>query len=214
MSVRLNGSTSGYTELDAQASPGNNTLKFPASNGAARQAMRNGAIPGTMEFADDLVLMTAQNSTSGTSIDFTGIPSWVKRVTVMLSAVSLSGTSTFLFQVGDGSIATTGYNSGAVSVSVSTTNTTNGNGANATNGITGGGYTGTAGSTAYGHVVFTNVTGNTWVASGVLYVNGALRVATFGGGISLSGTLDRVRITTGNGTDTFDAGTINLLLEG
>ena len=34
------------------------------------------------------------------------------------------------------------------------------------------------------------------------------------GGVTLGGTLDRIRITTVNGTDTFDAGTINLLLEG
>ena len=109
MSIRLNGSTSGYTELDAQASPGNNTLKFPASNGAARQAMRNGTTPGTMEFADDLVLMTAQSSTSGTSIDFTGIPSWVKRVTVMFNGVSTNGASIVLLQLGAGAVETSGY---------------------------------------------------------------------------------------------------------
>lgn len=33
------------------------------------------------------------------------------------------------------------------------------------------------------------------------------------GDLLLSGTLDRVRITTANGTDTFDAGTINILYE-
>jgi len=215
MTLRLAGSTSGYTEIDAPAVAGSNTLVLPTGNGSADQALvTNGS--GTLSFADRgrLVQGTAQNSTSGTSIDFTGIPSWVKRVTVTLSEVSLSGTSTFLFQVGAGSIATTGYNSGAVSVSVSTSNTTSGAGSNTTTGITSAGYTGTAGSTAYGHVVFTNVTGNTWVATGALYVNGALRVVTFGGGISLSGTLDRVRITTVNGTDTFDAGSINILYEG
>ena len=215
MTLRLAGSTSGYTEIDAPAVAGSNTLVLPTGNGSADQALvTNGS--GTLSFADRgrLVQGTAQNSTSGTSIDFTGIPSWVKRVTVTLSEVSLSGTSTFLFQVGAGSIATTGYNSGAVSVSVSTSNTTSGAGSNTTTGITSAGYTGTAGSTAYGHVVFTNVTGNTWVATGALYVNGALRVVTFGGGISLSGTLDRIRITTVNGTDTFDAGSINILYEG
>lgn len=215
MTLRLNGSTSGYVEIDAPATAGSNTLVLPTGNGSADQALvTNGS--GTLSFADRgrMVQGTAQASTSGTSIDFTGIPSWAKRVTVMLSEVSLSGTSTFLFQVGAGSFVTTGYNSGAVSVSVNTSNTTNGAGVNVTNGITSGGYTGTAGSTAYGHVVFTNVTGNTWVASGVLYINGVLRVATFGGGISLSGTLDRIRITTVNGTDTFDAGTINIMYEG
>jgi len=48
--------------------------------------------------------MTAQASTSGTSIDFTSIPSWVKRVTVMYSGVSTNGTSNFLIQIGAGSV--------------------------------------------------------------------------------------------------------------
>jgi hypothetical protein len=37
---------------------------------------------------------------------------------------------------------------------------------------------------------------------------------TTGGSVTLSGTLDRVRITTVSGTDTFDAGSINILYEG
>ena len=53
--------------------------------------------------------MTAVNSTSGTSIDFTGIPSGVKRITIMLKDVSTSGTSYKLIQLGSGSITTTGY---------------------------------------------------------------------------------------------------------
>lgn len=149
---------------------------------------------------------------SGTAIDFTSIPSWVKRITVMLSGVSTNGTSNYVFQVGAGSIATTGYNSGAVGVSVSTINTTNGSASNTTTSITTAGYTSSAASVAHGHVVFTNISGNTWVVSGSLYVEGVLRVATFAGSVALGGTLDRVRITT-NGGDTFDAGTINILYE-
>jgi hypothetical protein len=76
-----------------------------------------------------------------------------------------------------------------------------------------GGYTSTAASVASGHAIFTNISGNTWVATGILYADGAGRMAYFGGNITLSGTLDRVRITTINGTDTFDAGTINIIYE-
>jgi hypothetical protein len=32
--------------------------------------------------------------------------------------------------------------------------------------------------------------------------------------VSLSGTLDRIRLTTVNGSDTFDAGSINIIYEG
>jgi hypothetical protein len=34
------------------------------------------------------------------------------------------------------------------------------------------------------------------------------------GHVSLSGALDRIRLTTVNGTDTFDAGSVNIIYEG
>jgi len=160
-------------------------------NGSAGVTTNSGAV------YDSLQRGTAV-SASGTSVDFTSIPSWVRRITVMLSGVSLSGTSNYVFQIGAGSIANTGYLSGAASVSTY---------------IVTGGYTSTAASVASGHAIFTNISGNTWVATGILYVDGAGRMAYFGGNITLSGTLDRVRITTINGTDTFDAGTINIIYE-
>ena len=36
-----------------------------------------------------IVRSTAQNSTSGTSIDFTGIPAWVEKITVMFNGLHL-----------------------------------------------------------------------------------------------------------------------------
>lgn len=195
-SLVLSGDTSGSITVSAPAVAGSNTQTLVATTGTLAPI-----VSGTSVTA------------SGTSVDFTGIPSWVKRITVMLSGVSLSGTANYIFQVGAGSIATTGYNSGAISVSVSTAGTTNGSGSNTTNSITTNGYTSTAASVAHGHVVFTNISGNTWVASGSLYAEGALRVATFAGNVVLGGTLDRLRVTTTNGTDTFDAGTINILYE-
>jgi len=47
-----------------------------------------------------MVTSTAQNTTSGTSIDFLSIPSWVRRITVMLNGVSTSGTSRQQIQLG------------------------------------------------------------------------------------------------------------------
>ncbi len=175
-------------------------------NGSAGVTTNSGAVYNGLQTG---TAVTA----SGTSVDFTSIPSWVRRITVMLSGVSLSGTANYIFQVGAGSIATTGYNAAAVSVSVSTANATNASGSNVTSSITTNGYTSTAASVAHGHVVFTNISGNTWVASGSLYAEGALRVTTFAGSVVLGGTLDRVRITTTNGIDTFDAGTINIIYE-
>lgn len=52
---------------------------------------------------------TAVATTSGTSIDFTGIPSWAKKITVMFSAVSTNGTSPIQVQIGAGSVSNSGY---------------------------------------------------------------------------------------------------------
>ena len=43
MGIRINGSTSGYTELSAGSTPGNNTITLPESNGAAGQFLQIGA---------------------------------------------------------------------------------------------------------------------------------------------------------------------------
>ena len=150
---------------------------------------------------------TAVASTSGTSIDFTSIPSWVKRVTVMFSGVSTNGTSSPLIQIGAGSIVTTGYSSYA-----SWTSGTSVNSGNATTGLLI--HQPGVAATLFGNLIISLVSGNTWVGSYTLGNFGANAVHIGGGGITLSGTLDRVRITTVNGTDTFDAGTINILWAG
>lgn len=153
---------------------------------------------------------TAQASTSGTSIDFTGIPAGTKRITVMLSGVSISGTSVVQVQLGAGSVVTTGYVVGSLHASgsaVATTASTTGFALANVN---------AAADVRSGHVTLTNISGNIWVGSFVIGngANGTTDIVCFGGGnVTLGGTLDRVRITTVNGTDTFDAGSINILYE-
>ena len=192
------------------------TINASTSSGLQITSDTSGAIAfqtnGT-QYNPTLVSATAQASTSGTSIDFTSIPSWVKRITVMFSGVSTNGTSPLAVQVGSGSIATSGYNSAATTVSTATSSTTSGSGA--TN-ITDRFVIATAATAAsffYGHFVLTKIDGNTWVASGTGYIDGADRVSQCAGNVVLSGGLDQVRITTVNGTDTFDAGTINIMYE-
>jgi hypothetical protein len=153
---------------------------------------------------------TAVASTSGTSIDFTSIPSWVKRVTVMFNNVSTNGTSAVMLQLGTSSgVTTSGY-------------TSTGQGFSPAGGL--GATTSTAGvltmdaALAVGNLdgnwQICNQTTNTWVVSGVGN-RGAGGYSCFGAGrVALSATLDRIRITTVNGTDTFDAGSINILYEG
>ena len=109
MTLRLNGSTSGYTEIDAPAVAGNNTLSLPTSNGSTGDALvTNGS--GTLSWASTgrMVLETVQNA-AGTAIYFEAIPDWVKRATVILDLVSTNGTSLVQVQLGSGSYQTTGY---------------------------------------------------------------------------------------------------------
>lgn len=151
---------------------------------------------------------TAQATTSGTSIDFTGIPSWVKRITVMFLAVSTNGTSPVQIQLGSGSFTTTGYLSGGIFG----VNATAIGGTNSTTGLI------TESTTAAtvvrnGHAVITNFSSNNWVMSSVMGRSDSAGVQFGGGAVSTSGTLDRIRITTVGGTDTFDAGNINIIYE-
>jgi hypothetical protein len=158
-----------------------------------------------------MVLETAKTAT-GTSVDFTGIPSWVKRVTVTLYRISTNGSSQIILQLGAGSIATGAYSTRVTSI----------NGANATNAVGMGnafGVTSSANSNSgniiSGQLIFTSHGSNTWCCSGSTMDNSQQNVHWIqAGDVPLGGTLERLRITTVNGTDTFDAGSINILYEG
>lgn len=151
---------------------------------------------------------TAVASTSGTSIDFTGIPSWAKRITVMFNGVSATSATPFgLVQLGSGSVTNSGY--------ASTIVTTLSGSSVATSFTAGFGFFNFAAATdtVSGTVVLTSLGSNVWVASGTLTQVGAARGVMTAGNITLSGALDRVRITTSDGTTTFDAGSINIMYE-
>jgi hypothetical protein len=145
-------------------------------------------------------------STSGTSIDFTGIPSWVKRITVLFNGMSTTGTSDVIIRIGTlaGGFVTTGYASAAMRISAGQSYT-------AGFGIYGGAFDPTY--LVSGACVLFNVTGNTWVESGSVGAPSANTACPSAGMLALGGVLDRVRITTVGGTDTFDAGSINILYE-
>lgn len=150
---------------------------------------------------------TAVASTSGTSIDFTSLPTGIKRITVMFNEVSTSGTSPVLIQIGDGSVVTTGYIS--TSNNLNQSNSTGGTSSTAGFVIQSNDATFVRSGVCVLHLINSS---NGWVSSHTVKLN-ATQVALGGGSKTLSATLDRVRITTVNGTDTFDAGSINILYE-
>jgi hypothetical protein len=178
----------------------NKTLTSPTISGAVVSSMGSSVLTSA----------TAQASTSGTSIDFTGIPSWVKRVTVMFNGVSTNGGSPVIIQIGSGSITTSGY--------ISSGSTIQGSVVAASNYTSGFGMQDArfAAFTDYGIAFISLITNNTLAFSSVMNQTGAASARTIhGGGTSpaLGGALDRVRITTVNGADTFDAGSINIMYE-
>lgn len=154
-----------------------------------------------------LVRDTAQNTTSGSLIEFSSIPSWVKRITVMFNGISTTGTNGCLLQLATGgTYATSGYLSYNASINGGTGQT------DSTSGfiINPSGLLASAAIT--GQLVLVNLTGNLWVAAGsALYTQGAGAMVMYAGSVTLGGTLDRVRIN--SLTDTFDAGSVNIIYE-
>lgn len=195
MGVKLVSSGGGSVEINPPATASNFTATMPAGTGNVVVNGVNGA----------LVSATAV-SASGTSIDFTGIPSWVRRVTVMFSGVSTNGTSSYLVQLGDsGGIETTGYVSTGTGVTGAAGGTVSSTAGYIVRGLS-------ASAITSGQMVITLLGSNQWCSSHVLtFDSTAMQLGA--GSKTLSDTLDRVRITTVNGTDTFDAGTINIMYE-
>ncbi len=261
MPVKFNGSTSGYTTLQAAAVAGSNTLALPTSGTTLLSdstfpttTPTNGQIPigngttyvpatitsgtgititngaGTISIAASpsvssvngftgtiqsvLTAYGVQSLTSGTSVPFINIPSWVKRITVSISNLtSTTGqTSINIFQLGTGGGPTytnSGYSSvgSVVSSAAASTAQTTGFGISSLN---------ASNYVKSGQGVFTLVdpSTNTWAYSGLFTVStGATGMFLSAGTVSLASALTAIQLTTVNGTDTFATGKINLFYE-
>jgi len=170
------------------------TLVTPIINGMASSILTSGI---------------AVASTSGTNIDFTGIPSWAKRITVMFNEISTSGTSNILLQLGTSlGIQTSGYTGVFGYIGAPGDNMI-------ANSPGFGLYNDTASDLRSGTITLNLLNSATgiWTCSGITSWSTRLYSLPTSGSKTLSGTLNRVRITTANGTDTFDAGFINIMYE-
>lgn len=203
----LHGNAAGAPTFGAVSLSADVTGNLPVTNlnsGTSASATTFWRGDGTWAAAGGITLGTPVASTSGTAILFTGIPSTVKRVTVNFKGVSTSGTNNWLVQIGSGSVATTGYLGCGGTIAAATLYTT-GIGINA----------GGASVVMHGSLVFSleSSANNTWVCSYTLPRSDSGTIHIGGGSVSLGGALDRVNITTVGGTDTFDAGEINISYE-
>jgi hypothetical protein len=173
-------------------------------NGSAGVTTNSGAVYNSIQ-SD-----TAKTAT-GTSVDFTSIPSWVKRITVMFTGVSTNSTSPPQIQLGDsGGIENTGYlgsNSIIGASGVVTATFTSGFGI----GVATSQWS--AASTLNGAITINLLSSNLWSCFGVTSNSASAGTYITSGSKTLSDVLTQIRITTVNGTDTFDAGSINILYE-
>lgn len=169
-------------------------------NGSAGVTTNSGAVYNGLQYG------TAQATTSGTSVLFTGIPSWASKVTVIFQGVGTNGTNSPQLQLGTSSgVVTTGY----------TGQTGQTNNAPPVTGVTTGlrcSFDWTSSLNLTGQVYFYKITGTTWVGQGTLSRSDGLCQMS-GTYITLSGTLDRMNLTTIGGTDTLRVGQINILYE-
>ena len=197
----------GGTGVTTSTGSGANVLDTsPSISGAVLSSMASSVITSG----------TAVATTSGTSIDFTGIPSWVKRVTINFQGVSTNGTAEPLIKIGtSGGIQSSGYLGASCFLAVGSMGSRPYSTAPASS--TGYAFFNdlTAAALRNGVVTLTllNSSNGTWALQGMLGNSAENFLLISAGSKTLSGTLDRVRITTTNGTNTFDAGTINILYE-
>jgi hypothetical protein len=182
---------------------GSITVSAPAVAGSTTQTLVN--VSGTLA---PIVSGTASTTTGGTSVDFSNIPSWVKRITLVMRGVSLSATANFLVQIGTGGTATTSGYTGAFAVITSAP-------VSSCTAISTGFVLGTnsAATSMNCFLTIVNLTGNNWVANGGFAETLGARAGYVTGSVGLAGTLDFIRVTT-TSTDTFDVnGGINILYE-
>lgn len=216
--VKIQGNASGTGTLTIAAPNTNSdrTLTLPDASGTVQVSGNpisgtTGTFSGAVQASGvatnlyPLVSGTAQASTSGTSISFTSIPSWVKRITVVFSGVSMSTTGVVYLRLGTSSGATTSGYLGAT-MYINSTASTQASTYWPVDGTSLG-----AASTRHGIYTIVNVTGNTWAVSGGTSNSNDTGVSVINGSIPLAATLDRVLIETSAGT--FDAGSINILYE-
>lgn len=169
----------------------------------------NGSVWSSLGGDGGFNIATAQ-AASGTLVDFTGIPSWAKRISVVLSDVSTSGSSQMVIRLGAGGIVSTGYS--ATSFLGTVGNATSSSNLSTAFPIT---TSQVAASERSGIITLIKITGNTWVSSGTIISsdNGSYAFISTGN-VTLGADLDTIRLTTANGTDTFDLGTVNITYEG
>ncbi len=204
MAIIINASTS--TGL-VQSADTSGILEFQ-SNGTTKATLNSSGL-AISQYNPSISLVTsgtALATTSNTSIDFTSIPSWVKRITVMFRGVSQNTSTTLILQIGSGGVTTSGYASTSSFIAPSThiLNVTTGFPINNSSG---------GGEAFSGLATICLLGSNTYCFSAVVADTANAQNHFGAGSVVIGGALDTVRLTTISGTATLDAGSFNILYE-
>jgi hypothetical protein len=196
-------------QSDVVADSGTDTLTLAAGSGIS---ITTNAGTDTITISasgggSGLTLATAQAATSGTTITFSSLPAGLNRITCMWTGLSSNGTSSTGIRLGDaGGVETTGY-TGRVGYLAGTS-------PNVYTLSTGFDWlTGTSSDTGDGQLILSRIDGNTWIASGFFTLPSNTVIYHMNAFKTLSAELTQVQFYTVNGTDTFDAGTVNINYE-
>jgi hypothetical protein len=211
MPINLLSAGGGTTTLTTASSASNFTVTLPAGTGTvittapgtSGNVLTSNGTAWTSAAPAGLSIATVVNTTSGTVADFTGLPSTVKRITVMMNQVSSNGGTPFIIQLGtSGGFVTSGYYGQTNTVGVSSAAWSAGMLFNSA---------GDSNQQFTGLMTIAGLGNNAWTA-----MTCSARATQFaqygGGGVTLGGTLTQVRFTT-TGGNTFDNGSVNILFE-
>jgi hypothetical protein len=197
----INASTSGVGGVITEGD-GTSNLQIQGAGITGATATSSGFQINTYVPSNSLINYGSSVTLSGTSTTLTSsLPSWVKRVTLVINGVTQSSTDFLIVRLNG---VTTGYNSVAA-----ITNT----GFASSSSTTGFIFYGT-GSTylVYGAMTLTNQTGNVWVQSHALGFPTPPSGVYGGGTITLGSVLTSILITTPTGTPTL-SGAITVFYE-
>lgn len=199
MSSKINASTSGVGGLVSTAD--NSGILELQSGGNTKFTVSSEGAYGTLR-------MEAAKAATGTAVDFTGIPAWVKKITVLFAGVSSNGTSSYVVRIGGASgISATSYEAGSTHFS---SNAVGGEAHTTGFGI----RCNQAAILTSGNMFICRMSDIVWTQSNV-FGGSSTNFSVIGGGMKvLNEPLTQLRITTINGTDVFDAGYFSLILEG
>lgn len=205
MNVRCNGVTVG--QFNSTGFTGNSATANSATD--ATNATTSATCTGNSATATYAPLITGTAvTTSGATISFTGIPSWARRITILLSGVTTVAAGLPAIRAGSGSYEVSGYDSvnnaiGASTVGSSASATTSWDLQNS----------GGSANVYTGQVVITRVSAGTqYVVSGQVRYNTSSTALTVGTK-TFAGIIDRVQLLMSTGTDTFNGGTMNIMWE-